>query len=49
VTAAPAMPSRDATFQATEQKLKDLRRLRQEGLITKEEYDAKRHAILDAY
>ena len=47
--ASPAAAPADTTFRVVEQKLKDLRRLREEGLITKEDYDAKRRAILDAY
>jgi len=47
--ATPAPAAADATFRVVEQKLKDLRRLRQEGLITKDEYDAKRRTILDVY
>ena len=47
--APPVVAPLDNQFRVVEQKLKDLRRLRQEGLITKEEYDGKRRAILDAY
>jgi len=48
--AMPAQATPEAApFAVIERKLKDLRRLRQEGLITKEEYESKRRAVLDAY
>ncbi|MDA8233169.1 MAG: hypothetical protein M0006_17700 [Magnetospirillum sp.] len=46
---APAPADAQATFATIERKLKELRRLRQENLITQDQYDAKRKALLDAY
>jgi len=48
MTAAPPADSGDS-FAVVERKLKEIKQLRHEGLITQPEYDAKRKAILNAY
>lgn len=48
MTAAPPADSGDS-FAVIERKLKEIKQLRHEGLITQPEYDAKRKAILNAY
>jgi hypothetical protein len=47
--AAPAHPSVDERFSEVQRKLKELKQLRQDGLITEQDYDEKRKAVLAAY
>lgn len=54
VVAPPVMPQSPPTFVAptfvtVEQKLKDLQKLKNEGLITQQDYDERRRAVLNAY